>query len=105
MVKGSFLLPATFQQSYYQTFKIPIQPNQILFKLNDLLELKGICMLEITIYEEDIINLQKGHTLIMHDGYTGKPMATIKLEIVEETIKCSTKLPTESLDKPVSNCS
>jgi hypothetical protein len=62
-------------------------------------------MLEMTIYKDDIENLQKGHTLIMYDRNTGKSVASLKLEMPDEIIECSTKLPPEILDKPVSNCS
>ncbi len=62
-------------------------------------------MLEITLYPSDLIRLQNGERLIMFDIATGKQELALVMDKPDEIKVCYSKLPTENVDNPVSNCS
>lgn len=61
-------------------------------------------MLEITLYPQDIEHLQNGERVVMYEASSGKPWASLILDLPEKITKLSSKLPTENVDNPVSNC-
>jgi hypothetical protein len=61
-------------------------------------------MFEITLYPSDLENLKNGHKLILYNAFTGKPEASLLMDKPDELKIVTSKLPTENVDNPVSNC-